>query len=43
MRYRDAGVDEIVLINLRPPRAADETRKDLDQIARDWVEPAARL
>jgi hypothetical protein len=28
---------------LRPPRAAEETKKDLEQIARDWVEPAARL
>lgn len=42
-RYRDAGVDEVVLVNLRPPRAADETVKDLEQVARDWVEPAAQL
>jgi probable F420-dependent oxidoreductase len=42
-RYRDAGVDELVLVNLRPPRAEDETIKDIEQIARDWVEPAARL
>jgi probable F420-dependent oxidoreductase len=42
-RYRDAGVDEVVLVNLRPPRGAEETVKDIDQIARDWVEPAARL
>ncbi|MGH7879404.1 MAG: LLM class flavin-dependent oxidoreductase, partial [Candidatus Binataceae bacterium] len=42
-RYRDAGVDEVVLVNLRPPRVAEETKKDLEQIARDWVEPAARL
>ncbi len=42
-RYRDLGVDEVVLITLRPPRAEDELVKDLEQIARDWVEPAARL
>lgn len=42
-RYRDAGVDEVVLIKLRPPRAEDEVARDLEQIAREWVEPAARL
>jgi probable F420-dependent oxidoreductase len=42
-RYRDAGVDELVLVNLRPPRAAEETTRDIEQLARDWVEPAAKL
>jgi probable F420-dependent oxidoreductase len=42
-RYRDAGADEVVLVNLRPPRAESETVKDIEQIARDWVEPAARI
>jgi probable F420-dependent oxidoreductase len=42
-RYRDAGVDEVVLIKLRPPRAEDEVIKDIEEIARDWVEPAAKL
>src|SRR5229473_3709480 len=42
-RYRDAGVDELVMVNLRPPREEAETIKDLENIARDWVEPAARL
>jgi probable F420-dependent oxidoreductase len=42
-RYRDAGVDEVVLVNLRPPRAEEETKKDIEQIARDWVEPASGL
>jgi probable F420-dependent oxidoreductase len=42
-RYRDAGVDEVVLVNLRPPRAEEELRKDIEQIARDWVEPAMRI
>jgi probable F420-dependent oxidoreductase len=42
-RYRDAGVDELVLVNLRPARAAAETTQELMQFAKDWVEPAARL
>ena len=42
-RYRDAGVDEVVLIRLRPPRAEDEVVRDIEQIAREWVEPASRL
>jgi probable F420-dependent oxidoreductase len=42
-RYRDLGVDEVVLITLRPPRAEDEMVRDMEQIARTWVEPAARL
>jgi len=42
-RYRDAGADEVVLINLRPPRAEAENLADLEKIAREWVEPAAAL
>ncbi|HZP44037.1 MAG TPA: LLM class F420-dependent oxidoreductase [Candidatus Binataceae bacterium] len=42
-RYRDAGVEEVVLVNLRPPREEAETIKDLEQLAREWVEPAMRL
>jgi probable F420-dependent oxidoreductase len=42
-RYRDAGVDEVVLIKLRPPRGEKEVIGDLEQIAREWVEPAAKL
>lgn len=42
-RYRDAGADEVVLITLKPPRAEAETVANLEQIARDWVEPAAPL
>lgn len=41
-RYRDAGVDEVVLTSLSP-RAGDQVTKDLEQIAREWVEPAAKL
>ena len=42
-RYRDAGTDEVVLINLRPPRAEGENLADLEKIAREWVEPAAAI
>jgi probable F420-dependent oxidoreductase len=42
-RYRDAGVDELVLVNLRPPREESETVKDIEQIAHDWVDPGARI
>jgi probable F420-dependent oxidoreductase len=42
-RYRDAGADEVVLIRLRPPREEKELAANLEQIAREWVEPAARL
>jgi probable F420-dependent oxidoreductase len=42
-RYRDAGADEVVLLRLRPPRAEAETISDLEAIAREWIEPAARI
>jgi probable F420-dependent oxidoreductase len=42
-RYRDAGVQELVLVNLRPPRAADELVKDLEKIAQEWIEPASKI
>ena len=42
-RYRDAGADEVVLINLRPPRAEAENLADLEKIAREWVDPAAAI
>src|SRR5262249_20505139 len=42
-RYRDAGVDEIVLINLTPPRDEKELVGNLEEIARELVEPAARI
>jgi hypothetical protein len=43
MRYRDAGVDELVMITLKPPSAEDEAVANLERIAREWVEPAAAL
>jgi probable F420-dependent oxidoreductase len=42
-RYRDAGADEIVLIKLRPPRDEKEMVANLEEIAREWVEPATRI
>jgi probable F420-dependent oxidoreductase len=42
-RYRDAGADEIVLIKLRPPREEKDLVKNLEEIAREWVEPASRI
>ncbi|MBV8453642.1 MAG: LLM class F420-dependent oxidoreductase [Deltaproteobacteria bacterium] len=42
-RYRDAGADEVVLINLRPPREEKGLVANLEEIAREWVEPAARI
>jgi hypothetical protein len=42
-RYRDAGVDELVLVRMRPPQDEASLVKDIEQIARDWIEPAAKL
>lgn len=41
-RYRDAGVDEIPMgINFKPDPA--QVRAQVEQMSRDWVEPAAKL
>ncbi len=42
-RYRDAGADEVVLIKLRPPRDEKDLVANLEEIAREWVEPATRI
>ncbi|HEX4210834.1 MAG TPA: LLM class F420-dependent oxidoreductase [Candidatus Binataceae bacterium] len=42
-RYRDAGVEEVILIKLRSARAEADLIANLEQIARDWVEPAAKI
>jgi probable F420-dependent oxidoreductase len=42
-RYRDAGVDELVLVNAMELNTERETVNRLEQAARDWVEPAARI
>jgi probable F420-dependent oxidoreductase len=41
-RYRDAGVSEVVLTSLAP-RGEEQVTKDLENIAREWVEPATQL
>jgi probable F420-dependent oxidoreductase len=42
-RYRDLGVEELVLVNFRPPRSEEDVVSQLESLAREWVEPAARL
>jgi probable F420-dependent oxidoreductase len=43
-RYRDAGIGEVALIlRGRPPRDAAEIVARLEALARDFVEPAAKL
>jgi alkanesulfonate monooxygenase SsuD/methylene tetrahydromethanopterin reductase-like flavin-dependent oxidoreductase (luciferase family) len=42
-RYRDAGVHEIVIVNIRPPRTVDDAATRLEEAARSWLEPASKL
>ena len=42
-RYRDAGADEVALLLMGRPRNAAEIIAGIEQLARDFVEPAARL
>src|SRR5271166_331930 len=42
-RYRDAGVDEVVITSMRPPRTIEETSVNLDNAARSWLEVASKL
>ncbi len=42
-RYRDAGVDEVVIVNVRAPRTVEEAAERVEEAARKWVEPAAKL
>ena len=42
-RYRDAGVDEVVIVNLRAPRTVEEAAQRIEEAARKWVDPAAKL
>ena len=42
-RYRDAGVEEFVLTNIRSPHTAEEAAAVLEKAARVWVEPASKL
>jgi alkanesulfonate monooxygenase SsuD/methylene tetrahydromethanopterin reductase-like flavin-dependent oxidoreductase (luciferase family) len=41
-RYRDAGVDEIALLAGRPGTEVEMVER-IEQMARDFVEPAAKL
>lgn len=42
-RYRDAGVEEVVIVNMRAPRTVEEAAERVEEAARKWVEPAAKL
>ena len=42
-RYRDAGVQEVVIMTGRPPRTIEEAKTRLEEAARTWVAPASKL
>jgi probable F420-dependent oxidoreductase len=42
-RYRDAGVHEMVVVNIRPPKTVEEAATRLEEAARAWLEPASKL
>ncbi len=44
-RYHDVGVDELYLspVLKTPPKSITELEKMLENFARDWIEPAAKL
>ena len=42
-RYRDAGADEVALLLRGRPRNETEIVAGIEQMARDFVEPAAKL
>ena len=42
-RYRDAGVHEIVIVNIRPPKTVEEAATRLEEAARTWLDPASKL
>jgi len=42
-RYRDVGVHEMVVVNIRAPRTEEEVATRLEEAARKWLEPASRL
>lgn len=42
-RYRDAGVDEVVIVAIRSPRTPEEAVMRVEEAARKWVDAAARL
>jgi probable F420-dependent oxidoreductase len=42
-RYRDAGVDELGFIEFNPPTSERDMIAKMEQMAREWVEPAAKI
>ena len=42
-RYRDAGAEEVALLLRGRPRSADDIVAGMERLARDFVEPAAKL
>jgi len=42
-RYRDAGVDELGLLDFNPPASERDLIAKMEQMAREWVEPAAKI
>jgi len=42
-RYRDAGVEELVIVPAFIPRNAEEGTKMANDVARTWMEPASKL
>jgi probable F420-dependent oxidoreductase len=42
-RYRDGGVDELALVEFKPPASERDLIAKMEQMAREWVEPAAKI
>jgi alkanesulfonate monooxygenase SsuD/methylene tetrahydromethanopterin reductase-like flavin-dependent oxidoreductase (luciferase family) len=42
-RYRDAGVDEVVIVNMRAPRTPEEAEKSVAEAAGKWIDAAAKI
>jgi probable F420-dependent oxidoreductase len=42
-RYRDAGAEEVIPVLLDVPKSEAEMVKRMEQVARDFIEPAAKL
>jgi alkanesulfonate monooxygenase SsuD/methylene tetrahydromethanopterin reductase-like flavin-dependent oxidoreductase (luciferase family) len=42
-RYRDAGADEVVLLALGAPSSVQQTIQRMEQMARDFIDAAAKL
>jgi len=42
-RYRDAGVDQAVVVNMRAQRMPDGAAKNIEEAARKWIDATAKL